>query len=151
MGFLTGRNASYSFFGGAILAWGIIGPSLVAGGGAFGEAVAPGVYPGYMNYMNMVLSDPVGKPSPRYWLVWPGTMLLLAGAFAELFSNYKSMYASLVQLFRPMIRKVFPNKNIKYNEDDVIEEPCPPSEMVPVWMWGGGIGMSCRFKARPLY
>jgi hypothetical protein len=69
-------------------------------------------------------------------------MLLLAGAFAELFSNYKSIYASLVQLFRPVIRRVFPNKNIKFNEDDVIEEPCPPSEMVPAWMWGGGIGMS---------
>jgi len=52
VGLLTGRNASYSFFGGAIVAWGIIGPALVATGAAFGTPVSP-KYPGYMNYMSM--------------------------------------------------------------------------------------------------
>jgi len=59
----------------------------VATGRAFGTAAVPGEFPGYMNYMSMVLDDPVNKPSPRYWLVWPGTMLLLAGSFAEVFAN----------------------------------------------------------------
>ena len=64
VGFLTGRNASYSFFSGAVLAWAIIGPSLVATGRAFGEAVAPGVYPGYMNYMGMGTASYMDLESP---------------------------------------------------------------------------------------
>ena len=86
------------------------------------------------------LTDPVGKPSPRYWLVWPGTMMLLAGSFAELCSNYKALYASMLELFQPLVKMLLRNKSMKYNEDDLIEEPCPPSEMVPAWMWGGGLG-----------
>lgn len=140
MGFLTGVNASYSFFGGAILAWAIIGPALVATGRAFGTAVAPDLYPGYMNYMSMVLDDPVHAPSPRYWLVWPGTMLLLAGSFAEVAANYKTIFASFAELFQPLFKLVWRNKDLKYNQEDVIEEPCTPDELVPMWMWGGGIG-----------
>lgn len=142
VGFLAGRNASYSFFGGAVVAWGIIGPTLVSMGGAFGEGVSPD-YPGYMNYMSMVLIDPVNRPSPRYWLVWPGTMLLLAGSFAELAAQYKSIYASLVQLFSPLLRRVFHSNGLKVNDEDLIEEPCTPDELVPTWMWGGGMCKCC--------
>ena len=60
---------SWSFWGGSVLAWGIIGPAIVTTGKAFGIAISP-LYPGYMNYMSMVLEDPVNAPSPRYWLVW---------------------------------------------------------------------------------
>jgi uncharacterized oligopeptide transporter (OPT) family protein len=69
VGMLTGLNASWSFFGGSILAWAIIGPALVTTGKAFGEAVSPD-FPGLMNYNNMVMADPINAPSPRYWLVW---------------------------------------------------------------------------------
>lgn len=69
VGMLTGLNASWSFFGGAVLAWGIIGPTLVHYGAASGVPVSPD-YPGYINYMNMVLEDPVNNPSPRYWMIW---------------------------------------------------------------------------------
>jgi uncharacterized oligopeptide transporter (OPT) family protein len=69
VGMLTGLNASWSFFGGSVLAWGIIGPVLVTTGTAFGKAMST-EYPGYMNYMSMVMTDPVNEPSPRYWLVW---------------------------------------------------------------------------------
>lgn len=144
VGFLAGRNASYSFWGGAVLAWGIIGPALVTTGAATGDPVSP-AFPGYMNYMNMVLTDPVNSPSPRYWLVWPGTMLLLAGSFAELFANYKALYATMVQLFEPLYRIVTRGKNVKVNEEDIIEEPCTPDELVPTWMWGGGIIISIIF------
>ncbi|KAK5170129.1 uncharacterized protein LTR77_004713 [Saxophila tyrrhenica] len=143
VGFLAGRNASYSVFGGAVVAWGVIGPTLVSMGAAFGEGVSP-EYPGYMNYMNMVLEDPVNRPSPRYWLIWPGTMMLLAGAFAELAAQYKSIYASMVQLFGPLLQKVF-RRNKEANEDYLIEEPCTREELVPTWMWGGGIVLSIIF------
>ena len=97
-----------------------------------------------MNYMSMVLDDPVNAPSPRYWLVWPGTMLLLAGSFAEVFANYKSIFASFAQLFEPLISK-FRKGGPRYNKDDLIEEPCPEHELVPLWMWGGGIVLSIIF------
>lgn len=137
-GMLTGMNASYSFFGGAVLAWGIIAPALVATGKAFGEAVSP-QYPGYMNYMSLVLDDPVSAPSPRYWLIWPGTMLLLCGSFAELVSNYKTLFAYAQQFTAPLIRRVIGHADVKVNEEDLIEDPSPPEEQVPVWMWSGGV------------
>jgi hypothetical protein len=80
---LSGINASYSFWGGSFLAWAIIGPALVATGKAFGEAVNPKQFPGYISYYGMVLDDPVNHPSPRYWLIWPGTLVLIASTFAE--------------------------------------------------------------------
>ena len=90
---------------------------------------------------NVVLDDPVNAPSPRYWLVWPGTMLLLAGSFAEVAANYRTIYASVAQLFQPLIRRIT-KRDAKYDESNVIKEPCSPEEMVPVWMWGGGIVVS---------
>lgn len=68
-GFLTGMNASWSFFGGAILSYGIIAPALVTTGKAFGKPFSDEV-PEYINYMSMSLKDPINEPSPRYWLMW---------------------------------------------------------------------------------
>lgn len=136
-GMLTGINASYSFFGGAILAWGIIAPALVTTGKAFGEMVSP-QYPGYMNYMNLVLDDPVNAPSPRYWLIWPGTMLLLCGSFAEVAANYRTLFAYAQQFTAPLIRRVR-HTDINIHQEDLIEDPAPPEEQVPLWMWSGGV------------
>ena len=94
--------------------------------------------------MGMVLDDPVHQPSPRYWMVWPGTMLLLAGSFSEVGANYKTIYASIVQLFEPLFRR-FRKSDVKYDEADLIEEPCTPDELVPMWMWGGGVVLSIIF------
>lgn len=139
---LTGINASYSFFGGAFLAWGIIGPALITTGKAFGEAVSPD-YPGYMNYMGMVLDDPVHAPSPRYWLVWPGTMLLLCGSFAEIAANYKTLWAYVIQAFSPFIKRF---RAMEVHEEDLIDDPAPPEEQVPWWMWSGGIVLAIFFS-----
>ncbi|EMC91390.1 hypothetical protein BAUCODRAFT_80544 [Baudoinia panamericana UAMH 10762] len=144
VGFIAGVNASYSFFGGAIVAWGIIGPALVAAGEAFGTPIDPVKYPGYINYMGMVLDDPVNRPSPRYWLVWPGTMLLLAGSFAELAANWKAILGSFAALVEPLTNRFRKGRGGMYDQDQ-IEEPCPPSELVPTWMWGGGIILSIVF------
>lgn len=137
-GMLTGINASYSFYGGAVLAWGIIGPALVTTGKAFGQAYYP-EYPEYINFMNMVLEDPVNAPSPRYWLVWPGTMLLLCGSFAEIGANYKTLWAYLQLAINPITRRFGKGGDAKIHDEDLIEDPAPPEEQVPWWMWSGGI------------
>ncbi|KAF9239494.1 hypothetical protein BU15DRAFT_61998 [Melanogaster broomeanus] len=77
---------AYSF-----LAWAIIGPIIVAKGMAFGSEANASI-PGYMNYMDMTLTDPIHHPSPRYWLLWPGTLMLLCASFAEVACNWRSLY-----------------------------------------------------------
>lgn len=71
-------------------------------------------------------------------------MLLLAGSFAELFANYKTIGASFASLFEPIWRRVF-RRTAHIDEEHLIHEPCPPSELVPLWMWGGGIFISIVF------
>ncbi|KAI0474896.1 OPT superfamily oligopeptide transporter [Xylariaceae sp. FL0804] len=150
VGLLIGLNGAYSFFGGSIIAWAIIGPILVSTGTAVGTAISP-EYPGYMEYMGMVLDDPVNSPSPRYWMLWPGVMLLLAGAFSEIFANYKSIGASFASLLEPLYRRLFRRDvHVHYDESEKIQEPCPPEELVPAWMWGGGIVLSIVFTCAVL-
>ena len=67
--------------------------------------------------------------------------MLLAGSFAEVAANYKTIYASVAQLFQPIFRRIT-KRGANYDEANVIKEPCTPDEMVPVWMWGGGILVS---------
>ncbi|KAG1733721.1 hypothetical protein EDB19DRAFT_1830851 [Suillus lakei] len=90
VGMLTGINASYSFLG-----------------GAFGTVANPSI-PGYMSYMGMSLEDPIHLPSPRYWLIWPGTLMLLCASFTEVACDVV---------------------------DDVVD-PVPEHERVPFWAWG---------------
>jgi OPT family oligopeptide transporter len=73
-GMLSGLNASWSFFGGSVLAWGIIAPSLVKNGLAFGVEVSD-EFP-LISYQGLSFSDStlyVTHPSPRYWLLWPAS------------------------------------------------------------------------------
>jgi hypothetical protein len=79
-GMLSGINASWSFFGGTILAWGIIQPSLVKNGLAFGKQPYPDTFPQIWNYNSLTfkhVTDAVEHPSPRYWLLWPGVLVML--------------------------------------------------------------------------
>lgn len=69
-------------------------------------------------------------------------MLLLCGSFAELFANYKTLWASLVQILQPIF-KVF--RRFEVSEEDLIYDPAPTHEQVPVWMWTGGIVLSTFF------
>ena len=69
-------------------------------------------------------------------------MLLLCGSFAELGANYKTLWASLVQMLAP-ISKSF--RKIHVDEHDLIEEPAPLHEQVPWWMWTGGLVISTFF------
>jgi uncharacterized oligopeptide transporter (OPT) family protein len=76
-GMLVGVNPALSFFGGGVLAWGIIGPALVHNGAAFGYAWYSEGDPEYekwaplVNFNSFTLPDPKNHPSPRYWMLWP--------------------------------------------------------------------------------
>ena len=77
-GMLSGLNASWSFMGGAVLAWGIIAPSIVKNGLAFGQSISD-EFP-LVSYQGLSFKDTsryTTAPSPRYWLLWPGVLMML--------------------------------------------------------------------------
>jgi hypothetical protein len=82
---LSGLNASWSFLGGTVLAWGIIAPSIVKTGLAVGSPFDDSV-PEYINYYAMSFKSVNGAlppVSPRYWLLWPGVLLMMVFSFFE--------------------------------------------------------------------
>ena len=84
-GMLSGLNASWSFLGGSIVSWGIIAPSIVKTGLAVGSPFDDSV-PEYIDYYAMSFQPVDGArppPSPRYWLLWPGVLLMLVFSFFE--------------------------------------------------------------------
>jgi hypothetical protein len=80
-GMLSGLNASWSFLGGTVLAWGILSPWIVGKGLAIGTQTHPDTFPELWRYTDMTFSDPDKyrtSPSPRYWLLWPGVLMMLS-------------------------------------------------------------------------
>ena len=88
-GMLVGMNVAYSYLFGAVLSWGIIGPSLIAQGLAVGRQPYEGKWASYTVYTSMSSKDYINSPSPRYWLLWPGIMIMLCASIAELLVLYK--------------------------------------------------------------
>ena len=91
-GMLVGLNVAISFFGGTVLAWGIIGPALVHDGAAFGKLLAPDD-PKWGTVASFVSLGPkfVTKdhPSPRYWLLWPGVLAMITVSMVELACQWR--------------------------------------------------------------
>lgn len=124
-------NASWSFFGGAVLAWGIIAPSLILTGRAVGVPASDD-YP-LVSYLSMSFDDVdqlINSPSPRYWLLWPGVLLMLLYSAADVgFGAAGPMYRTI--------------KSIRWNGganplgwlsatgDDVYDDPSPKEDQVP--------------------
>ncbi|THV04736.1 oligopeptide transporter [Dendrothele bispora CBS 962.96] len=140
-GMLSGLNASWSFFGGSVLAWGIIAPSLVKNGLAFGK---PGSEndPNIITYQSMSFkvdpSELINTPSPRYWLLWPGVLIMLLYSFADIFMSLLpliiQMRGSLVSGIKNMFHRSEPN------EDD--EDQTPLADRVPTTWWTIGLLLS---------
>jgi uncharacterized oligopeptide transporter (OPT) family protein len=92
VGMLTGLNTALSFFGGSVLAWAIIGPALVHHNMAFGKAIVPDdpKWGDYMSFGSLGLAASNKEtPSPRFWMLWPGVLLMIVVSFTELFLQYK--------------------------------------------------------------
>ncbi|KAI0324759.1 OPT oligopeptide transporter [Cubamyces sp. BRFM 1775] len=149
VGLLVPINSSVSFVGGSALAWAIIGPALVATNRAFGTPVSPtGASPEYINYANMVLDDPVGAPSPKYWMIWPGCAVLLCASMAEIVGNGGAAVKSFAIAMEPLVTKVKvllkgrrgeDSINPTDEKDDPFHDPVPLDQQTPWWMWSGGL------------
>ncbi|RPD54927.1 OPT oligopeptide transporter [Lentinus tigrinus ALCF2SS1-7] len=141
-GMLSGLNASWSFFGGSILAWGIIAPSLVKNGLAFGESISE-EYP-LITYQALSFSDPTlytTAPSPRYWLLWPGILMMLLYSFADLAMNSGSIYRNIKNAGINLNPVSWFRQDPDYNADED-EDLSPREHRVPTSWWTLGLAAS---------
>ena len=144
-------NSSASFVGGSALGWAIIGPALIATNRAFGiPASTTGTFPEYINYANMVLDDPVGAPSPKYWMIWPGCAILLCASMAEIAANGAAVAKSIALTLAPLVqaarayvsgsrRTDADAEELTEKDEDEFRDPVPPHEQTPWWMWMSGL------------
>ncbi|KAL2669902.1 hypothetical protein Neosp_015068 [[Neocosmospora] mangrovei] len=68
------------------LAFGVIGPIIVAKGLAVGVAYNP-KYLKLMTYMSLESPDLISAPSPRYWLMWPAILVMACATFTDVLVN----------------------------------------------------------------
>ncbi|KAJ8516758.1 hypothetical protein ONZ45_g5972 [Pleurotus djamor] len=142
-GMLSGLNASWSFFGGSVLAWGIIAPSLVKNGLAVGVAVSE-EFPELMSYNALSFSDPtryVTSPSPRYWLLWPGVLVMLVYSFTDIFVSLLPFFASLAK--PGALSGLNPRTWVGSRElDPEDEDQTPMEDRIPFSWWSIGLFLS---------
>ncbi|KAG8809378.1 hypothetical protein FRC18_004576, partial [Serendipita sp. 400] len=146
-GMLSGLNASWSFFMGSVLSWGIIAPSIVKTGQAVGRPIDEENAPGYMSYYSMSFRpQPDGTrppPSPRYWLLWPGVLMMLVFSFVEIGMSLRhSLWASIKNVGNPWpaFKRIFVKDPNYVPEEDL--DPSPPEDRVKTWWWISGVVIS---------
>ncbi|KAF5516741.1 putative oligopeptide transporter [Colletotrichum siamense] len=154
-GMLVGLNAAWSWWGGTFFAWGFVGPLLVKYGEAVGVARAPDdpKWHDRVAFNGMTISDEPGwVPSPRYWFLWPGVMVLVCYSMAEFVLHIGVILDGAKFAFRSGARSI--NNRLqakgKSNEflakhaakadaaDGLVEDFAPPSQQVPAWVWATG-------------
>lgn len=153
-GILIGLNPAISMFGGAVLAWGLIGPLLVHYGECIGIQRAP-EDPQWDSLYSFASLSGLGTrlPSPRYWLLWPGVMVMVCSSMAELLVQYKVIWNGLSTVWnqgcgginhalvkRGKTSKFFAKHGEpKVRAENMVEDPFPQEEQVKNWMWIVGL------------
>lgn len=153
-GILIGLNPAISMFAGSVMAWGIIGPALVHYGECIGIDISDGD-PKWNGMYSFTSVRNLGKqtPSPRYWLLWPGVMVMVCSSMAELFVQYKAIWSGLKSVWNQSCAGIndtlvargktnaFFAKHGAHNikDENLVEDPFPPEEQVKTWMWALGL------------
>lgn len=142
-GMLSGLNASWSFLGGAVLAWGIIAPSIISTGRAVGVQPYPDDFPEIWSYTAMSFDDPsryVKSPSPRYWLLWPGVLMMLVYSFADVMMSLVPIFANMRKTGVSINFKGLFTRRTEVDEDD--EDQTPMEHRIPFAWWTTGLFLS---------
>ncbi|KAJ5492409.1 OPT oligopeptide transporter protein-domain-containing protein [Penicillium expansum] len=155
-GMLVGMNTALSMFAGSVFSWGIAGPILVKYGAAFGLSLlgesATGPWKDYTTYFSMSLEDPVHKPSPRYWLFWPGVLLIITVSFVELLCQVRMFQQAGIAFTKKLIKglcvclklfriRIASIERFQYTETEP-EENIPERHQIKSWMWSSGLLVS---------
>ncbi|KAF1841384.1 oligopeptide transporter [Cucurbitaria berberidis CBS 394.84] len=156
-GMLVGLNVSASFLAGSIIAWGIIGPALVHNNMAWGIDLGKGdpKWEGHMTFTSLGLAAcNKDHPSPRYWILWPGVLLLIAVSFTELALQWRILYFAGKALCRGLATGVYTlgramGKELNafqhfgsQSDEDYVEDSATDDEQVKMWMWLPGLVLS---------
>ncbi|KAK3393913.1 OPT oligopeptide transporter protein-domain-containing protein [Podospora didyma] len=152
-GILIGLNPAISMFLGSVTAWGLIGPLLVHYGECIG--IQRSEDPKWDGLYSFTSLSKLGTrtPSPRYWLLWPGVMIMVCASMAELLVQYKVIGVGFGSLWNqgcagmnrflvargkssPFFAKHgAPRVKSEYE----VEDPAPAHEQVKSWMWISGL------------
>ncbi|EHA47197.1 hypothetical protein MGG_04248 [Pyricularia oryzae 70-15] len=158
-GMLIGLNSALSMFGGSFLAWGFIGPLLVHYEECIGIQLSDD--PKWDSLYSFASLSGLGKrkPSPRYWLLWPGVMIMVCSSMAELFIQYKVIGVAFKAGWRQacvgindMLAKrgkqnaFFAAQAAQGTESesgsDLVQDSARPEDRVRTWMWSSGLLVS---------
>jgi len=103
-----------------------------------------------MNYNSFSLKDPVHRPSPRYWNLWVGVMVMLCASFAEIGMNAPILYRGMRRAVLETMHQVPATRNFANNhlvsDGEEIEDPSPKEQLVPAWMWSSGVLLAIFFS-----
>jgi OPT oligopeptide transporter protein len=96
------------------------------------------------------VSQYITAPSPRYWLLWPGVMMMLLYSAADvLIGAAPPIYRSLKDMRSPSPNPL--NWLSSHNTENDEMEVATEDELIPRWAWVGGllisIVMSCALLA----
>lgn len=117
---------SFSFYGGSILAWAIMGPSLIKTGLTTG--IVDEDNPNAVSYGSLSVTKDMAKTSavsPRYWLLFVGIFVMLVGTFTELVCNLIKMGMT-----------AYKERKEGLAHQALIEDPCPPKDQISWKIWG---------------
>jgi hypothetical protein len=90
-------SESFRYFSISISKTTIVAPALIQTGQAVGIQPDPENFPDVVSYFGLRFTDLdayVNNPSPRYWLLWPGVLMMLVYSFVELFVNLAPIFRS---------------------------------------------------------
>lgn len=151
-GLLVGLNAALSWWGGTFVAWAIIGPVLVHYGEAVGKPNPDPEWEGLVNYNSLSgLDKPGYKASPRFWMLWPGVVVLIVYSLMEFIMHFNVVWDGMVYGFRSLCASIQARRKTassdsfiarqaaKINNDNsLVEDFATKDQQVPDWLWMSG-------------
>lgn len=153
-GMLVGLNAALSWFGGTVFAWALAGPLLVKYGECAGVAIVEeGKWKGMISYNSMGgISEPGYVPSPRYWFLWPGVMVLVVYGLVEFVLHFKIIWTGLLMSMRRSAATLHTRLQAQgktnawvekqaakaVDQSELVQDFATPDQQVPVWIWVTG-------------
>lgn len=155
-GILVGLNAALSWFFGTVFAWGILGPILVHYGECIGLAQGePGtVWEDVKFTFNSMggIGTPGYVPSPRYWFLWPGVMVLIVYSMTEFLLHFRVIWDGIKYAVRESSITINDKlqkrgKSVAFFEKQAakgqavnsgVEDFAPKDQQVPTWVWAVG-------------
>lgn len=115
----------------------LVSPAIVKNGLAFGTPYSE-EYP-LVTYFAMSFNNPeryITRPSPRYWLLWPGVLIMLLYSFADIFMTLIPILKNAkFSSFNPVA--LYRNRNKPLNPDD--EDQTPMEDRIPFPWWTSGL------------